>query len=104
MSQTQPRRIGNFIPIDDEPTPAPPPSDNAAAEAMAARTILFTALRALSQRTLTAITNLFSLILVTFVALALWRILDDPTTNRLIGVGGFAWFCLMVDIFRRRHK
>lgn len=66
--------------------------------------LLVTALRALSQRTLTAITNLFSLFLVSAVAVLLWRILDDPTTNRLIGVGGFALFCLMVDIFRRRNK
>jgi hypothetical protein len=34
----------------------------------------------------------------------LGRILDDPTPNRLIGVGGYAVFCLLIDIVRRRAK
>lgn len=102
MSQTQQRP--RFIAVDEETVTPPPTVPKATQEEAAARTILFTALRALSQRTLTAITNLFSLILVTFVALALWRILDDPTTNRLIGVGGFAFFCLLIDIVRRKSK
>jgi hypothetical protein len=101
VSQTQQRP--RFIAVDEE-APAAPPVPKAVQEETAARAILFTALRALSQRTLTAITNLFSLILVTFVAMALWRILDDPTINRLIGVGGFAFFCLLIDIVRRRNK
>ena len=85
--------------------PAPPAQPTATPDqTAAARALLFTALRALSQRTLTAITNLFSLILVSVVALLAWRILDDPTTNRLIVGGGFASFCLLIDIVRRRNK
>lgn len=67
-----------------------------------ARQLLFVALRALSQRTVTAITNLFSLILVGLVAVLLAKVLDAPTTEKLAGVGGFAVFCLLIDVVRRR--
>lgn len=91
--------------IDDGPPTAsaaqaaPAPAQD---QAQAARQLLFTALRALSARAATAITNLFSLFLVGLVAALLWKILDNPTENRLIGVGGFAAFCLLIDIVRRR--
>ena len=42
--------------------------------------------------------------LVSLVAMLLWRILDDPTPNRLAGVGGFAVLCLLIDIVRRCVK
>lgn len=103
MSQTQQRP--RFIAVDEETPPAPTaPTSEVAQQTAAARALLFTALRALSQRTLTAVTNLFSMFLVSLVALLLWRILDDPTENRLAGVGGFALFCLLIDIVRRRNK
>lgn len=92
--------------ISDDPVPPAaaqpvvPPSD----QTIAARQLLFTALRALSARAITAITNLFSLFLVGSVAVLLYRILDDPTLNRLVGVGGYAVFCLLTDIVRRRAK
>lgn len=91
--------------IDDGP-PTTATAQAAAApaqdQAQAARQLLFTALRALSARATTAITNLFSLVLVGLVAALLWKILDDPSEHRLIGVGGFAVFCLLIDIVRRR--
>lgn len=101
MSQTQQRP--RFIAVEDEPAPSLPTAAEQE-QAEAARKWLYLAFRALSLRAMTAITNLFSLILVSLVAALLARILDDPTENRLIGVGGFALFCLMIDIVRRRNK
>jgi hypothetical protein len=89
-----------FQMIDDSvPAAATPP---VARDDAAARQLLFVALRSLSQRTLTAVTNLFSLILVGLVAMLLAKVLDSPTTEKLAGVGGFAVFCLMIDVVRRR--
>lgn len=96
MSETRGFRL-----IDDTTprveTPAAPAADEAQSRAM-----LMIALRALSQRTLTAITNGFSLLLAGSVLAALWRVLDDPTENRLIATGGYAVFCLTLDYIRRR--
>ena len=109
MSQTVRRPVFELI-ADDAPappaaqttasTPAPETNDQTAA----ARQLLITALRALSQRTVTAITNLFSLFLVTLSFILFGRILDDPTPNRLAAVGGFAVFSLLIDLVRRRTK
>lgn len=100
MSQTQQRP--RFIAIED--TPAPAPTEAEREEVAAAQKWLYLAFRALSLRAATAVTNLFSLILVCLVAVLLARILDDPTPNRLAGVGGFAVFCLAIDVVRRRAK
>lgn len=101
MSGTKTRfeLIDDITPKTTE-VPAAPATD----QTQAARNLLTLALRTLSQRASTAITNLFSLFLVGTVALLLGRILDDPTPNRLIGVGGYAVFCLLIDIVRRRAK
>lgn len=102
MSQTNRK----FELIDDT-APASPTAAPAAAgvdPAIAARQLLFTALRALSQRAQTAITNLFSLFLVGSVAVLLGRVLGEPTQNQLVGVGGYAVFCLLIDIVRRKTK
>lgn len=65
-------------------------------------TMLLLALRAVSQRALTAITNLFTLGLVAS-AWWLWSsVLTNPTTPQLIALGGYALFCLLVDLVRRR--
>jgi hypothetical protein len=90
--------ITEEAPVTPPAQPATPPAD----QTQAARQLLFTALRALSQRTLTAVTNLFSLFLVVLAFILFGRILDDPTPNRLTGVGGFAVFCLLIDVVRRR--
>lgn len=104
MSGAAPKRTFELIteepPAATSTQPAAPPTD----QTLAARQLLFTALRALSQRALTAVTNLFSLFLVISVALLLERILDDPTPNRLAGVGGYATFCILIDSIRRRTK
>lgn len=92
--------------ITDDPATTPPqqPAAPQTDETQAARQLLFTALRALSQRTLTAVTNLFSLFLVTLVFVLCGRILDNPTPERLEAGAGFAVFCLLIDVVRRRAK
>jgi hypothetical protein len=101
VSQTHRR----FIPVDDEtPKLATVPTAAEEQQARAYQQWLHLAFRALSLRAATAVTNLFSLTLVALVAALLARILEDPTPNRLTGVGGFAVFCLLIDIVRRRGK
>lgn len=78
----------------------PPPKDGTAA----ARQMLMLALRSLSQRALTALTNGFSLFLVTLTFILFGRVLDDPTPYKLGAVGGFSVFCLLIDIVRRWTK
>ena len=102
MSET--RRAFQLI-GDDTPPPSPAPTAPQASQAdQAARALLFTALRALSQRAQTAVTNLFSLALVVSVWLLASRVLDDPTSDRLVALFGYALFCLAIDVVRRRHK
>jgi hypothetical protein len=87
----------NLIAEEDPPAAKPDPalvSHNA--------TMLMLALRALSQRSLTAITNLFSLILVGAVFALAWVTLPNPGNSQLIELCGFAVFCLLIDIVRRR--
>jgi hypothetical protein len=86
--------------IAPETQAAPAPKD----ENAAARNMIMLALRSLSARTVTALTNGFSLILVTLTFISFGRVLDDPTPYKLGGVGGFAIFCLLMDIVRRRAK
>lgn len=105
MSQTTTKRT--FELISDEPTAAPATAAapaQTADQTQAARQLLFTALRALSARAVTAITNLFSLFLVSLVFVLVGRVLDDPSLYKLEAVGGFAVFCLLIDIVRRRSK
>lgn len=103
MSGTKPA----FQLIGDDGPPAPAatvPGTPITEREQAARALLFTALRSLSQRSLTAITNLFSLILVASVAWLLAGVLASPSLNQLAGVGGYAVFCLLIDIIRRKNK
>lgn len=107
MSQTTNRAF--TLISDDEPKPvtaqaAPQAAASSRDSSDAARQLLFVALRALSQRTLTAVTNLFSLVLVALTFVLSGRVLDDPTPYRLAAVGGFAVFSLLIDIVRRRSK
>jgi hypothetical protein len=95
MSGTQPRPV--FTPVDNDP-----PASNAAA-AVGTRMIL-AGLHALSQRALTAISDLFSLILVGAVWLLADRVLDNPSQLQIGTVFLFAAFCVLIDVIRRRSK
>lgn len=97
MSGTKTR---GFQVIGDEEV-APKPADTAALAKINTEMLLL-ALKALSQRALTAITNLFTVVLVAS-AWWLWtNVLPNPTTNQLIALGGYALFCLLIEMVRRR--
>jgi hypothetical protein len=83
---------------EDPPTPAP---DKDLIDHN--RTMLLLALKALSQRAATAITNLMTLVMVSGVGFLAWTVLPNPTNPQLWLVGGFAFFVLLIDIARRRR-
>jgi hypothetical protein len=68
--------------------------------------ILLVSLRALSQRTAMEVARfvgtLFTVGLVASVWLLVSRILSDPTKPQLVALAGYAAFCLMIDVIRRR--
>lgn len=79
---------------------AAPPAD----QAKAATAMLMLALRALSARAAAAISDLFSLFLVGAVCALAYHILDNPTQFQIVTVFGFAAFCVVIDIIRRKNK
>lgn len=80
-----------FQVVDDEP----------ANEHSAATAGLVLALKALSQRALIAIDNLFTLITVALV-FWLYKSTPDPNTYQLVGLGLFALFVLAANVIVRR--
>lgn len=106
MSQTTSSRpkfelIDDVTPAPEAPSP-PAPTPVATDQETRARQLLTIALRSLSARAMTAVTNLFSLFLVTLVFVLFGRVLDEPNSYKLGAVGGFAVFCLLIDIVRRK--
>lgn len=87
----------------DEPAgvaPEPTPTD---VVAQANTRMLLLALSALSKRALTGISAGFTLCLVAS-AWWLWdSVLPNPTTPQLIGLGGYALFCVVIDVVRRKN-
>jgi len=59
------------------------------------------ALKALSQRALIALDNLFTLLTV-FLVFWLWRSTPEPNTYQLVGLGIFAVFVLAANVIVRR--
>lgn len=93
MSETRPR----FTPVPDAPH----------ADAVAARVgtnLLMVGLHALSQRALKGISDAFTLILVGLTCGLAFHVLDNPTQLQIVTVFGFAVFCLLIDMMRRRTK
>lgn len=94
-----------FQVIGEEEIAAPSPQQPAAETAALAKLnteMLLLALRALSQRAMTAITNLFTVALVGS-AWMLWKqVLPDPSNRQLVAIAGYGLFCLLIDIVRRR--
>lgn len=91
-----------FTMIAEEEVAPPPPSLFSTVNA----NILLVSLRALSQRTAMELARfaglLFTVGLVASVWLLVSRILTDPTRSQLLAVAGYAIFCLLTDIVRRR--
>jgi hypothetical protein len=90
---------------DDPPPPAPPPpgAPQAALERFNAA-LLLTALRAVSQRALTAVTDLFSLFLAASVWVLADRALPSPTWPQLALLAGYGVFVIALDAVRRRRS
>jgi len=98
----------SFTLIGEAEEPAPPtPADLKPALFTAVNAnILLLSLRALSQRTAMEIARLGSIAFTAGLVLAVWllvaRVLPDPTPPQLYALGGFAVFCLLIDVVRRR--
>lgn len=75
-----------------------------ASAADANRQILLIALRALSQRALTAISDSFTLLLVASVWWLWSSVLANPTLQQIETVGGYAAFCLAIEFIRRGRR
>ena len=67
----------------------------------AATGAMLLALKALSQRALIAIADLFTLLTV-FSAFWLWHSIPEPTVFQLIGLGMYALFVLAANVIVRR--
>lgn len=96
MSQAQKR---GFQVIDEQESSQQPAADPLT---KASTAFLLLSLKALSQRAMTAVTNLMTITLVAS-SWFLWRsVLENPSVTQLIGVGMYALFVLLIDIVRRR--
>ena len=99
-----------FTLISEEQPPAPEPTTPDTPKqplfTAANATILLLSLRALSQRTVLELARLGSIAFTAGLVTAVWvliaRVLPDPTDRQLIGLAGFAVFCLLADMVRRR--
>lgn len=88
--------------VSEETVQAPPaPIPDIQQNQVAAR-VLMVALHALGQRTVVAISNLFTAALVASVWFLWWSALANPTPMQLTGLGGYALFVLAIEIVRRR--
>jgi hypothetical protein len=74
------------------------------AAAQAGMRMILVGLHTLSQRAMTAISDLFSLILVGAVWALAYHVLDNPSQQQIVTLFGFAGFCLLIDVIRRRTK
>ena len=84
-------------------TAVPEAPPDAAAANIGTRMIMI-GLATLGKRVLTAISDLFSLILVAVVAALAYCILDNPSQTKIVTVFGVAFFCFAIDVIRRRTK
>lgn len=87
-----------------DPLPAGKPATDSPAEAgPSAVDVLLLLLKPLSQKTIIALGNLFSLLTVASVFwLCLAIIPKDPSTQQLVGLGGYAAFVIAVNVIVRR--
>lgn len=87
--------------IVDEDTPSPSTTDTGSSAALA---LLMLSLKTLSQRALVALADLFCL----FTSLTVfWLFLlmpEDPTPQRLVALGLYAAFIIVVNAIVRRGK
>ena len=106
QGQTRLRRIAESpdeVEVDEPvQAEASPPSAFTEAQRRAAGLALQMALRTLSQKTLVALSSLYSLLLAGAVFWVFWRILADPSVLQLVGAGMFGLFALAIHLVRKR--
>jgi hypothetical protein len=99
MSQTAGRGFTLVGEVEDE-RPAPK-TDTEAAQRNTQ--LLLLSLRAVSQRAVTAVSHLFTLLVVAGTGALWWHVLPEPTVLQLVGLGMWALFVLAVEWIRRRE-
>ena len=85
---------------DDEIETAPPPRHDAA-ESIGIEALKL-GLSALSQRTVVALSKLFTLLTVASAFALWWRVLPEPSIQQLVGLSIYAVFLLIVNWLVRR--
>lgn len=91
-----------FEPVPDEPIPDNPPPAAGRIES-AAMAALFLFLKTLSQRTLIALADLFTLITVALVFWLWWAIIAKPTIEQIAALTIFSVFVIGVNLIVRRR-
>lgn len=85
---------------DTDPQPAAAPQQHAQAAAIS---MLSVALRALAQRTIVALANLFTLFTVGSV-FWLWWSIPDPNEKQIVALSIYAGFIIAVNVIVRKSK
>ena len=94
--------------IEDDPLAAAPASSSplsataSRAVEKAAMAMLFTAVKALSQRAVVALGNLYALCLAASAFGLWWRALPAPSVRQLVGLTLYGCFVLAMMLVRRR--
>ena len=87
---------------DQAPARVPSPSPPQGRDVQVLTTMLLTALKALSQRTVIALASLVDLALASSVFVLWVLVIAQPSTLQLIGLGGYALFVLLALYMRRK--
>lgn len=92
--------IGDPLSVAGTPPPSHVEPRSRAVE-QAAMAMLFTAVKALSQRAVIALGNLYALLLAASAFVLWWRVLPAPTVKQLVGLALYGCFVLAVMLARR---
>lgn len=89
-------------PLDVSAAPDPVPAARASrAIEQAAMAMLFAAVKALSQRAIVALGNLYALLLAASAFALWWRVLPAPSVRQLVGLALYGCFVLSMMLVRR---
>ena len=94
------RQVGEDEPFDETPPTRNPESNSAVTEAATAA--VFLALKALSQRAIVAVSELFTLLTAGSVCYLWLQVLPQPTMIQLESVSIYSVFILVLHLLRRR--
>lgn len=100
-SENQLKQVGNDRAVELAPDPAPPYKQGL--DEVAANMLLL-GLKTLSQRSVIALSNLFTL-LTCISAFVLWQdVLPSPNSYQLVGLGLYGVFILLLHVVRRKYE